>query len=154
MTGGTDGVAGTHKPTLSPQWLLWGVIGVAGAGMAIAYGIERKWTWVGISSLLLASAIINLLRLRTVGQTIVRPEGVRVRRGLGWRDFAWDEVASIERRRNVFGYDEGVWVQTMDGDAVFLCVPPQLRDALVTYAEAHRPRPPPRSEPTQPPSGQ
>jgi hypothetical protein len=151
MTSGTEGVAGTHKPTFSPQWLFWGVVGVVSAGMAVAHGIERKWTWVGITSLLVASAIVNLLRLLTAGQTIIGPKGVRVRRGLGWRDFSWDEVTSIERRRNIFGYDEGVWIETTGSDELFLSVPPQLRDALVAYAEAHRTRRPPGSEPTEPP---
>jgi hypothetical protein len=83
MTSAHDGVAGMHKPTFSPQWLLWGVIGVVGAGLAVAYGIEGNWTWVGINLLLLASSIVNLWRLRIAGQTIVSPERLRVRRGLG-----------------------------------------------------------------------
>ncbi len=153
MTSGTDGVAGTYKPTFTPQWLFWEVVGVVSAGLAGAYGIERRWTWVGISLALLASSIVNLWRLRTAGQTIVSPEGLRVRRGFGWRDFSWDEVASIERQRDIFGHDTGVWLKTEHGDAVLLSVPPQLRDALVAYAEANRNERPPGSEPTERPPG-
>lgn len=146
MASEENAVTGTYKPTLSPQALFWGAIGLVSAALAVVNGIERKWTWVGISALLLVSSAVNLWRLLTVGHTIVSPSGLRVRRGLGWRDVSWDEVDSIERQRDIFGYDTGVLMKTVNGDAVPLSVPPKLRDTLVAYADAHRNRHPPCSE--------
>jgi hypothetical protein len=151
MVGEPDAVIGTYRPALSPQALFWGAIGLGSAVLVVVEGIERKWAWVGVSVLLLVSSAVSLWRLRTVGHTIVSPSGLRVRRGFGWRDLSWDEVESIDRQRDIFGYDTGVFMKTVDGDAVLLSVPAKLCDALVAYADAHRDRRPPWPESTQEP---
>jgi hypothetical protein len=142
MTNERDQVTGTHRPTVAPLWLLWSAIGAVSGVLAVASALQSRWVWVGISALLLASSTVNLVILRTAGTTTVSPEGLRVRRGFGWRSYTWDEVVSIDRPRTILGYDTGLTVRTRAGDTVPLAVPPRLRDALVDYREHHRARHP------------
>lgn len=41
MASEPDAVIGTYKPTLSPQALFWGAIGVGSAVLVVVEGIER-----------------------------------------------------------------------------------------------------------------
>jgi hypothetical protein len=104
----------------------------------VAFGVQREWGFAGINALLLASSLLNLWRVRTTGETVVSTDGLRVRRGFAWRSVSWDEVDAIERQKNIFDVDTGIWVKTKIGEAFLVSVPPRLRDELADYAEAHR----------------
>ena len=147
MAGVNRVVEGTHRPRVSPELVFWAALSALSLVLGAANAVKGSSSGVWTSALLTVAGLVNLWRVRIAGQTVITPDGLRVRRGRGWRDLGWGEVASIERTRNIFGLDTGVRVRTEDGEVVVVSISPGLCDELAAYARAHRSRRPPGSDP-------